>query len=177
MAYSAHALIENHHGLLVDFQMDEADGRAERRNAIELIDARLPGDARITVGGDKGFDTRDFVSDCRARNVTPHVAQNITKQRRSAVDARTTCQPGYAISRTRRSARSTVSTSALFGTGFIACAVAPSTARSRVARPGCCRFALRQRAQSTRRPSSSWSSAMRSCGCAAGLARHTSRSW
>ena len=34
---------------------------------------------------------------CRDRNVTPHVAQN-TSRRRSALDARTTRHPGYAVS-------------------------------------------------------------------------------
>jgi hypothetical protein len=32
------------------------------------------------------------------RNVTPHVAQNITKRRGSAIDARTTPHDGYAVS-------------------------------------------------------------------------------
>lgn len=98
LSYSAHALIENRNGLLVDFQMDSADGYAERRNALEMLDESLPGKERITVAGDKGYDTSDFVADCRERNVTPHVAQNIHKRRRSAIDARTTRQPGYAIS-------------------------------------------------------------------------------
>ena len=98
MSYSAHALIENRNGLLVDFKMDEADGRAERRNAIEMLDESVAGEARITVAADKGYDTRDFVAECRARNITPHVAQNAWKHHRSAIDARTTSQPGYAIS-------------------------------------------------------------------------------
>jgi transposase len=98
LSYSAHALIENRNGLLVDFQMDEADGHAERRSALEMLDENLPGQGRITVAGDKGYDTRDFVDDCRQRNVTPHVAQNAHKRRRSAIDVRTTRQPGYAIS-------------------------------------------------------------------------------
>jgi transposase len=98
LSYSAHALIENRNCLLVDFQMDEADGHAERRSALEMLDENLPGQGRITVAGDKGYDTRDFVDDCRQRNVTPHVAQNAHKRRRSAIDVRTTRQPGYAIS-------------------------------------------------------------------------------
>jgi transposase len=97
LSYSAHALMENRNGLLVDFQMDSADGRAERRAALEMLDASVPGRERVTLGADKGYDTRDFVADCRARNVTPHVAQNVTK-RRSAIDERTTRQPGYAVS-------------------------------------------------------------------------------
>jgi len=98
LSYSAHALIENRNGLLVAFQMDEADGRAERRSALEMLDESLPGRGRVTVAGDKGYDTRDFVKDCSQRNVTPHVAQNIRRRGRSAIDARTTRQPGYAIS-------------------------------------------------------------------------------
>jgi transposase len=98
LSYSGHALIENRNGLLVAFQMDEADGYAERRNALEMLDENLPGHGRVTVAGDKGYDTRDFVHECRQRNVTPHVAQNIHKRRRSAIDARTTRQPGYTIS-------------------------------------------------------------------------------
>jgi transposase len=98
MSYSAHALIENRNGLLVAFQMDEANGTAERRNALEMLDENLPGQRRITLGGDKGFDTRAFVAGCRERNVTPHVAQNITKHRGSAIDERTTGHVGYAIS-------------------------------------------------------------------------------
>ena len=98
LSYSAHALIENRNGLVLDLQMDVADGFAERRNALEMLDNNVPGHRRITVGGDKGYDTRDFIADCRERNVTPHVAQNITTHRGSNIDARTTGPIGYAIS-------------------------------------------------------------------------------
>jgi IS5 family transposase len=98
LSYSAHALIENRNGLVVDLQMDVADGFAERRNALEMLDNNVPGQHRITVGGDKGYDTHDFVADCRARNITPHVAQNITKHRGSNIDERTTGHVGYVIS-------------------------------------------------------------------------------
>jgi hypothetical protein len=98
LSYSAHALIENRNGLLVDLQMDVADGHAERRMALEMLDNNVPGTRRITVAGDKGYDTGDFVEACRTRNVTPHVAQNVSARRRSNIDARTTAHPGYAIS-------------------------------------------------------------------------------
>ena len=39
----------------------------------------------------------EFVADLRQLNVTPHAAQNTTN-RRSAIDARTTRHPGYAVS-------------------------------------------------------------------------------
>jgi hypothetical protein len=56
---------------------------------------------QVTVGGDKGYDTRQFVDELRYRSATPHVAQN-TINRRSAIDGRTTRHPGYKISQRRR---------------------------------------------------------------------------
>ena len=52
---------------------------------------------RITLGADKGYDTREFVSELRKRKVTPHVAQN-QSGRRSAIDGRTTSHGGYKVS-------------------------------------------------------------------------------
>ena len=57
---------------------------------------------RLTLGADKAFDTADFVEDLRDLNVTPHVAQNITKHRGSRIDGRTVRQAGYAISQRLR---------------------------------------------------------------------------
>jgi transposase len=94
LSYSAHALMENRNGLLVDFKMDVADGRAERRAALAMMDQSLRGQRRITLGVDKGYDTRDFVASCRERNVTPHVA----RKKYSAIDGRTSSSDGYAIS-------------------------------------------------------------------------------
>jgi hypothetical protein len=42
-----------------------------------------------------------FVDDLRDLNVTPHIAQNTTN-RSSAIDARTTRHPGYAVSQQKR---------------------------------------------------------------------------
>ena len=98
LSYSAHALMENRNGLVVDLQIDIADGHAERRNALEMLDLNLPGDRRITLGADKAYDTKDFVAGLRERNVTPHIAQNITARRGSNIDARTSGHVGYAIS-------------------------------------------------------------------------------
>ena len=86
LSYSQHALMENRNGLLVDLRIAEANGTAEREVAMEMIDDRLRGTKRITLGGDKGYDTKNFVEECIARNVTPHVAQNISSNRSSAID-------------------------------------------------------------------------------------------
>jgi hypothetical protein len=83
---------------LVDLQVEPADGYAERPAALAMVDGTLPGGRHITLGGDKGYDTHDFVTGCRALGVTPHVAQNATRPGVSALDARTVRHPGYAIS-------------------------------------------------------------------------------
>jgi len=98
LCYSANALVENRNSLLIDFQIEPADGLAERRAALAMADERLAGRRRITLGGDKGYDTRDFVGNCRALNITPHVAQNDARRGGSALDERTTRHPGYAVS-------------------------------------------------------------------------------
>ena len=45
----------------------------------------IPGSRQLSVGADRGYDTKDFVAECRELNVTPHVAQ---KRRWSAIDGR-----------------------------------------------------------------------------------------
>jgi transposase len=100
LSYSAHALMENRNGLLVDFRVDQANGFAERSVALAMIDALDK--ERITVGGDKGYDTRDFVDGCRRAKATPHVAQHLTRNGGSAIDARTTRHAGYQVSQWKR---------------------------------------------------------------------------
>jgi len=104
LSFMAHALMENHHGLLVDFVVTAATGTAERDAVPVLLDgARERGFRPKTLGADKSYDTVDCVVAIRARGVTPHVAQHTTR-RRSAIDGRTTSWPGYALS--QRASRS-----------------------------------------------------------------------
>jgi len=102
LAFSQHLLMENRNGLLVEVQIAPANGTAERDKAIAMLEEYATGDKRITVAGDKGYDTKGFVEQCRERNVTPHVAQNINKQRGSAIDGRTTRHAGYRVSQVVR---------------------------------------------------------------------------
>lgn len=95
LSFSAHALMENRNGMLVEFRIAEASGTAERRVALEMLDENLPGERRVTLGADKGYHTREFVHECRRRNVTAHVADKATH---SQLDRRTTRQPGYSVS-------------------------------------------------------------------------------
>jgi hypothetical protein len=68
-----------------------ATGKAEREVVADLL-AALPGIKKRTVGADKTYDTAGFVVDCRAMNVTPHVARNDKRPGGSAIDGRTSRQ-------------------------------------------------------------------------------------
>jgi transposase len=100
LSYSGNLLVENRNGLIVSSLVWEATGTAERDAAMAMLQ-QIPGTGRVTVGGDKGFDTAEFVRECRNMGVTPHVTQNRTR-RRSAIDGRTTQHPGYGISQKKR---------------------------------------------------------------------------
>ena len=101
LSYSGNLQVENRSGLIVNAEVLEANGRAERDAALVMLE-QVPGDGRITVGGDKGFDTAEFVAECRHMNVTPHVAQNTARPGGSAIDARTTRHASYTISQKKR---------------------------------------------------------------------------
>ncbi|MDA8171404.1 MAG: IS5 family transposase [Nitrospiraceae bacterium] len=100
LSYMGHVLMENRNGLIVDTELTLATGTAEREAAENMVE-NIPGSHRITVAGDKNYDTRGFVEAMREFNATPHVAQN-DKNRSSAIDQRTTRHEGYAISQKYR---------------------------------------------------------------------------
>jgi transposase len=100
LSYSGHVLMENRNGLVTDVEVLQANGTAERDAALVMIEG-IPGDHRVTVAADKGYDTKEFVAETRNMNATPHVAQN-NKGRRSAIDRRTTRHAGYAVSQQKR---------------------------------------------------------------------------
>jgi transposase len=79
LCYLGHLLTENRHGLVVKTAVTLATGTAERDAALRMIKTQAGG-RRITVGGDKNFDTRDFVAKLRKMGVTPHVAQNAARR-------------------------------------------------------------------------------------------------
>lgn len=98
LSFMGHVLMENKNGLVVDRRLTPATGTAEREAAISMA-AEIPGDHRVTLGADKGYDIRDFVMDLRELSVTPHVAQ---RTKGSAIDGRTTRHEGYAVSQRKR---------------------------------------------------------------------------
>ena len=101
LSYSGNLLVENRHGLIVDAEVFQANGTAERDAALIMLE-QIAGKQPVSVGGDKGFDTRDFVKECRHMGVVPHVAQNLARRGGSAIDGRTTRHAGYALSQRKR---------------------------------------------------------------------------
>jgi len=100
LSYLGHGLMENRNGLLVKTRVTLAGGTAERDAALAMA-KEMAGRKGLTLGGDKNYDTQDFVRALRSLQVTPHVAQNTTN-RSSAIDRRTTRHAGYAVSQQKR---------------------------------------------------------------------------
>jgi transposase len=100
LCFMGHVLMKNRYGLIITPRLTAASGTAAR-DAAEGMVGDFPGRQRITVGGDKSYDTREFVQSLRVLNAVPHVAQNC-KGRNSAIHSRTTRHPGYAVSQRLR---------------------------------------------------------------------------
>jgi transposase len=100
LCYAGHVLMENRTGLITDVLITRASGTAERDAALQMLDRRSGG-GRTTLGADKGYDTRDFVTALRDRDVTPHVAKH-TRRPRSGIDGRVMRHPGYEESQRKR---------------------------------------------------------------------------
>jgi transposase len=101
LAYCGNVLIENRNGLVVDTELMVCSGTAERDAAMVMLE-RVEGTGRVTVGADKGYDTKDFVKELRHMNATPHVACNENRPGGSAIDGRTTRHEGYQVSMKKR---------------------------------------------------------------------------
>jgi hypothetical protein len=89
--------MENRNGLAVNGCVNLAEGRAEPEAALAMVE-EIAGEHRITLGGDKGYDRKEFVQELRDHQVTPHIACKQT----SIIDKRTTRHPGYLISQQKR---------------------------------------------------------------------------
>ena len=102
LSFMAHVLMENRNGLVVDTRLTKSTGKAERESAWMMAWRVAKGERRITIGGDKNYDTQQLVASLRAIQATPHVAQNEHARRTSAIDARTTRHDGYGVSQRKR---------------------------------------------------------------------------
>jgi transposase len=97
LSYAGHVLMENRNGIAVNGCVTQATGRAEPQAAMAMVET-IPGWHRITLGADKGYDTKQFVEELRDHQVTPHLARKST----TIIDERTTRHPGYLISQQKR---------------------------------------------------------------------------
>ncbi len=97
LSYAGHVLMENRNGLAVQGCVTQATGRAEPQAAMAMVE-KIPGWHRVTLGGDKGYDHKEFVAQLRDHQVTPHLACKPS----TIIDERTTRHPGYLLSQRKR---------------------------------------------------------------------------
>jgi len=75
LCHSAHVLMENRHGLVMDLVVDAADGHAERRCALAML-KHVKKRHRVkakTLGTDTGYDDGEFLEKIESREIVPHV--------------------------------------------------------------------------------------------------------
>jgi transposase len=100
LCFGGHILMENRHGLCADFTLHNPITESEPAMALRQLDQHVQlheGTNPKTLGADKGYHQRAFVSGCRERGVAPHVAckDNV---RVPGLDGRTTQTSGYQTS-------------------------------------------------------------------------------
>jgi len=74
LCYMGNVLMENRHGLAADGLLNQATGTAERDAAREMV-RQIPPTAGLTLGGDKNYDTRNFVDFLQQGGAAPQVAR------------------------------------------------------------------------------------------------------
>ena len=102
LSYMAHVLMENRNGLVVDTRLTKSTGKAERESAWMMAWRVARGQRRITLGGDKNYDTQQLVASLRGikadaacgpkRTRTPLQCHRRTNHRHE----------GYAVSQRKR---------------------------------------------------------------------------
>ena len=101
LSYGGHALMENRNGLCVDLTVCSAI-QPETEAAKRILARQARKRVRpASLGGDKGYHTKDFVAHLRTKKIAPHIAQ-IEGRRTPGLDARTTRHAGYAVSQRKR---------------------------------------------------------------------------
>jgi transposase len=98
LVLSGHVLMENRHGLCVDLRVEEATGTVEREAAMKMVlQQKKKGVAVKTLGGDKGYHVKDFITQLRSEKIAPHIAR-IAGRKTPGLDDRTTRHEGYRLS-------------------------------------------------------------------------------
>jgi transposase len=111
LCHSGHALMENRNGLLLAVAVDAAEGQAERRVALAMLDEVYDKYQQVptTLGADKGYASGEFLGDLVGRVVRPHVALpegpikgDTEEHERRRMMRRRMQSLGYALSQRRR---------------------------------------------------------------------------
>lgn len=100
LSFGAHLLMENRNGLCADFTIHNPVTAPEPVMALRQLDEHQKlheGIAPRTIGSDKNYHQKGFVSGCRAREVIPHVACK-TGVKVAGLDGRTTGQTSDTVS-------------------------------------------------------------------------------
>lgn len=99
LCFGVHALMENRHGLCAQLDVHNPIAQGESDMALAQVDehTRLHGARIKTVGADKGYHQKKFVSGCRERGISPHAACK-EKVSVEGLDRRTTNASGYKTS-------------------------------------------------------------------------------
>jgi hypothetical protein len=107
LCFMGHTLMENRNGLVVQGDLTQADGHAERKAALDMIHRHSPGSTRrLTLGADKGYDAAGFVSDLPSlRHATCRPEIEIFSDRRTHDPTRGICVVPEAPKEDRRAVR------------------------------------------------------------------------
>jgi len=100
LCFGGHILMENRNGLCADFTLHNPITEPEPAMALRQLDQHIQlheGTAPKTLGADKGYYQKAFVSGCREWGVAPHVACK-AGVRVPGLDGRTTHRPGHQTS-------------------------------------------------------------------------------
>ena len=101
LGFGAHAMMENRNGLLVDLAITDAT-LAEPKAAYPMLDRRRLGRRGLcTLGADKGYHSKAFVSLLRKRAIAPHIAR-IEGRNTPGLDTRTTRHDSSLVSQHKR---------------------------------------------------------------------------
>jgi transposase len=101
LRHMAHAVSENTHGLVVETAVSACSPKAERQQALAMIQ-RLRQSARpAVVGGDRGYHEQDFVEGLAAMGIQAHVPP-YAKGRRCWVDRQLYQSERYGESQKKR---------------------------------------------------------------------------
>jgi transposase len=103
LCFGLHALMENRHGLCVQVQVACAVGTTGTQAAKDLLNEQMTQaeGAPASVGADKNYHNREFVTHCREHGIAPHVAQ-VSGRKVAGLDGRRARAKGYATSQRLR---------------------------------------------------------------------------